>query len=238
MMNEYSAISPSRNDQWSGKTLLSSPAQRAWRPGTGRRAARRSPRAVGPGRAGASARAHDCSCSDVMAAPSRPARPAPGSPTAPRRSRPRAPAAAWAACGGRAEDRPGLVGDEELRLVARAEQAVGLLLVEAGRAAGVGADLRVRHEVLHMPSTTGCCGSPMPALAAAMSARSLSASSSRRWISSVGESAYLLVAPPGMPGNTVIWPPTLTSSGRIGVPSSRVKRTLLAVVVLTGSNPS
>ncbi len=24
MMNEYSAISPSRNDQWSGKTLLSS----------------------------------------------------------------------------------------------------------------------------------------------------------------------------------------------------------------------
>src|SRR5258705_10238018 len=33
-----------------------------------------------------------------------------------------------------------------------------------------------------------------------------SASGSRRRISSVGESAYLLVAPFGMPGNTVIWP--------------------------------
>src|SRR5512132_3081848 len=55
-------------------------------------------------------------------------------------------------------------------------------------------------------------------------------------MSSVGESAYLLVAPPGMPGNTVIWPPTLTSSGRIGVPSSRVRRTGLPPFAF-GSKP-
>src|SRR5262245_57543124 len=51
----------------------------------------------------------------------------------------------WQPPGGRAEDRPGVVGDLELGLVARAEQAVRLLLVQAGGAAGVGADLRVRH---------------------------------------------------------------------------------------------
>src|SRR5204863_1504952 len=48
---------------------------------------------------------------------------------------------------GRAEHRSRVVGDLELRLVARAQQAVGLLLVQAGRAAGVAADLRVGDEV-------------------------------------------------------------------------------------------
>src|SRR4051812_26834341 len=45
---------------------------------------------------------------------------------------------------GRSEDRLGVVGEVELRLVARAEQAVRLLLVQAGGAAGVGADLGIR----------------------------------------------------------------------------------------------
>ena len=103
--------------------------------------------------------------------------------------------------------------------MARAEQAVGLLLVQAGRAAGVRADLRVRDVVAPHRSRLlrGSARRPPRAPPAA--------SSSRRWISSVGESAYSLVAPPGMPGKTVIWPPALTSSGRIGVPSSRVSRT-------------
>src|SRR5262245_49781342 len=47
-------------------------------------------------------------------------------------------------------------------------------------------------------------------------ARATSASCSRRRIKRVGESAHLFVVPSGMPGNTVICPPTLTSSGRIG----------------------
>ena len=84
-----------------------------------------------------------------MAAPRSRARRAPVVVTSPRRS-PRRPPSIGSMRqppGGRAEDRPGVVGDVELRLVARAEQPVGLLLVQAGRAAGVGADLRVRHEV-------------------------------------------------------------------------------------------
>src|SRR3546814_19661649 len=47
---------------------------------------------------------------------------------------------------GRTEDRPGEVQRIELRLVERAQNAVGLLLVERGRAAQVRADLRVNRK--------------------------------------------------------------------------------------------
>src|SRR4029450_18975 len=40
--------------------------------------------------------------------------------------------------------------------------------------------------------------------AAWLASRAAAASPARRWISRVGESAYWLVAPCGMPGNTVI----------------------------------
>src|SRR4051812_14028409 len=71
---------------------------------------------------------------------------------------------------------------------------------------------------------------------AARLALNVAASSSRNRIRRVGESAHLSVAPPGMPGKTVICPPTLTSSGRIGVPSSRLNGTFLPPL-LTGLQP-
>ena len=193
--------------------LVEQPAQRCGRLEAGRRAA-------SPAAAGRDLQVN--SCVVFMAAPRSRGRPAPGS----RDVATKKPSSSTVERqhrqppGGRAEDRPGVVEDVELRLVARAEQPVGLLLVQAGRAAGVGADLRVRHVV-----------APHARRSAASAARArgwraaLAASSSRRWISSVGESAYWLVAPPGMPGKTVIWPPTLTSSGRIGGPSSRASWT-------------
>jgi hypothetical protein len=53
----------------------------------------------------------------------------------------------------RPEEGLGVVGDVELRLVARAQQAVGLLLVDAHRAAEVGADPRVGDEAVQ-PAVT------------------------------------------------------------------------------------
>src|SRR6187200_1149154 len=49
----------------------------------------------------------------------------------------------WQRPGGRPEDRAGAVVDVELRLVAGAEDAAGLLLVQRHRAADMGADLGV-----------------------------------------------------------------------------------------------
>src|SRR6185437_16032124 len=52
---------------------------------------------------------------------------------------------------GRPEDHFGLVRDVELRLVARAQQVVGLLLVQCNRAADVGADLGVGDDAVVVP---------------------------------------------------------------------------------------
>src|SRR3954470_21963584 len=52
---------------------------------------------------------------------------------------------------GRAEDDLCLVRDVELRLMARAQQVVGLLLVERDGAADVGADLGVGDDALVVP---------------------------------------------------------------------------------------
>ena len=52
---------------------------------------------------------------------------------------------------GRAEEHLAVVGQVEGRLVARAEQLVGLLLPEADRAADVGADLGVAEDPVDAP---------------------------------------------------------------------------------------
>src|SRR3954447_20789717 len=62
------------------------------------------------------------------------------------------------AAGRRAEHRLGVLQHLELRLVARAEQAAGLLLVERGRAAGVRADLGERHEDLPLEAGLALAG--------------------------------------------------------------------------------
>src|SRR6266511_3127212 len=132
MMNEYSAISPSMNDQWSGKTLFS---------------ARRSGLApVSRSSAQLAARPVLVALVIVRTLPEG-----------------RADGLAEIALGYKVpflvhvdveqregtrrgpEDRLGVPRHVELRLVARAQDVVGLVLVQRDRAADVRADLRERH---------------------------------------------------------------------------------------------
>ena len=142
-MNEYSAISPIMNDQWSGKTLFScvriGPASCSRSSTHLAGLALRRARLVVACAAGVAV--------VVMDAPRSRGRSARGSrcgrrSTAGRHRRSRRPIGSF----GRlrvAGPNTGLASCEhlELRLVARAEQARGLLLVQRGRAAGVRADL-------------------------------------------------------------------------------------------------
>src|SRR5947209_2771140 len=141
MISEYIAISPSRNDQWSGKTLFMLLRRKVAEPNrssTVRRVflvaasawllmrsttlpeARAHRRCVGLLHHEVSLRVN------VELHLRQPAR-------------------------GGTEDDVGVIRHVEGRLVARAEQVVGLLLVKADRAAGVGADLGVRHMVVLRP---------------------------------------------------------------------------------------
>ena len=59
--------------------------------------------------------------------------------------------------GGGAEDHLAVVGQVERRLVARAEQVVGLLLPQGDRAADVGADLGVAEDAVDAPVRAARC---------------------------------------------------------------------------------
>ena len=95
------------------------------------------------------------------------------------------------------------LGDVEQRLVAGAEQLEELLLVEADRAAGVGAHLGVGHIGVGYPARAG---RPAPARARA-AGRMRTVWSYGRWPSSVKPS-----------GNTVMKPPTSRSARWMGRP--------------------
>ena len=151
MMKLYSAISPSMNDQWSGKTLrmmvfaglampIRSSAQSATPPATlaaglGVLVRRAHPRSQKLGPTGSSK--------------SRCATRYPSASTVIAQLRQRSV--------GRAEDHLAVVGHVERRLVAGAEQVVRLLLVQADRAADVGADLGVGHDALVAPVRAPAC---------------------------------------------------------------------------------
>src|SRR6478672_8406349 len=108
---EYIAISPSMNDQWSGKTFL----------------ARKETPLAAPRR------------SSIQ-----PAMP-------PRGFWAEARSSAWRWPARRAEDDLAVLSDVEGRLVARAQQVVGLLLVEAHGTTDVRADLRVGEGAVDAP---------------------------------------------------------------------------------------
>src|SRR3954451_20755812 len=140
-MSEYIAISPSRNDQWSGKTLFMLLRRKVAEPNRSSTVRRPFLVAASAGLLMRSttlpeARAHRHVVRhlrdevavgvDVELHLRQPA-------------------------GGRTEDDVRVVGHVERRLVARAQQVGGLLLVEADRAARVRADLRVGDVVAGAP---------------------------------------------------------------------------------------